>query len=323
MVPETQADMAIHPAPLASSKLSHFWLPFFRLVTKSWALGSAIAPFQVHLTCPSLSLPCPQPRAQSPAQTVPVRLSCVTLASQSQPSHHVLSPSTRAVPCHQSKPSWAVGQWQLPSIPSPRLSPESPTPQANGLRTACLPPIPCAHPAADHASALPIPHLAASASSAFCSQFPCSASPGHFSSSQAITPCPTSPGISLQLLVSPASQSLLLFPRFLVLSLGVSFLHYSNQGLSSTRLPRSQKRGGWERRAEGGIGEFSLVPDTEQQDVALKQKGFPISLSPAPPWESPYAVTPAAEAKRGLGNLAEAEIFVAVTSLPPAFNKTM
>lgn len=220
MVPETQADTAVLPAPLVPSKLSHFWLPFFRLVTKPWALGSAIAPSQVHLTCPSLSLPHHNPQAQSSAQTVPDRLSCVSLAGQSQPSHHMPSPSTQAVPCHQSKPSWAVGRWQLPSIPSPHLSPEYPTPQANSLSAACLPHVPPAHPTGDHpSSSLPIPHVTALASLAFCSQFPHSASPSHSGSFQAIAPCSTSPGVSLQPSASSASQSYLLFPRFLVPSL--------------------------------------------------------------------------------------------------------
>ncbi|KAK4831564.1 hypothetical protein QYF61_018324 [Mycteria americana] len=72
-------------------------------------------------------------------------------------------------------------------------------------------------------------------------------------------------------------------------------------GLSSTGLPRSQKSGGQECRAEGGIEGFSLVPDAEQQDAALEGKAFPVSFSPALLWESPYTVTPASEAKGGLG----------------------
>lgn len=59
--------------------------------------------------CPLLGLPqlpfsvsSPSQAQAQPPQTVVVWLSCVSLASQSQPSHHKLSPSTRAAPCHQS-----------------------------------------------------------------------------------------------------------------------------------------------------------------------------------------------------------------------------
>lgn len=62
VIPETQADKALLPAFLDTSKLFHFWLPFFGLVMKPWARGSATSPSQVHLTCPSLPLPRCTPR---------------------------------------------------------------------------------------------------------------------------------------------------------------------------------------------------------------------------------------------------------------------
>lgn len=79
------------------------------LIWKPWALGSATAPFQVRFTSPSLFLFPLYSQIQYPAQTVPDWLSCKSLATQPQPSHHMLSCSTHATPYCQYKPSFAVG----------------------------------------------------------------------------------------------------------------------------------------------------------------------------------------------------------------------
>lgn len=236
----------------------------------SSGLGHCPLPGPPHLPFP-VSSPPPAP-AQSPPQTVPVWLSCISLASQSQPSHHMLSPSTQAAPCHQYQAfldSRSVAAPLQPQSPSVTRIPQSP----GKWFECCLPP-----PRSPCPPRCPSPLFCSSHSPSHCPSQPHLLlpiplfSPSHSSSSQAITLCPASPVFSLQLLVSTVSQSHLLFPRFLVLSLRVSPLPYSNQGLSSTGLPRSQKRGGRDCRVEGGIEGFSPVLHAEQPDPALEGK---------------------------------------------------
>lgn len=138
VVPETQSDMAVLPALLVTSELSHCWLPFFRLVRKPLALGSAIASPQTHLTCPSLSLCCAPSPVSRPHRTSMAQLH--DLASQSQPSHHMLlSVTSPSLPgqlvgsspppfpvslCHQDPPLPRQTVWVLPdSLLSPLPTP--------------------------------------------------------------------------------------------------------------------------------------------------------------------------------------------------------
>lgn len=127
-VPETQADISflcpLHAFPLLISLL----------VRKLWTLGSAIAPFQVHLTCPSLFLLPLYSQVQYDVQTVLGWLSCRSLASQPQSSHHVLCCSTQAALYCQYKPSFAVG-WMM-GIPFHHLSIQTPTTHADGLSSS-------------------------------------------------------------------------------------------------------------------------------------------------------------------------------------------
>lgn len=137
--------------------------------------------------------------------------------------------------------------------PLHHLSLETPTTQTDGLSSS----IPSPHPTDNHPSfALPIPHLTAPASTAFCFQSSCSAVPSHSSSFQAIAPFPNRPSISLQLVVSSASQPHLLFPRFLVLSLEFNPFSIQIRGFSPPGFPEGK------REVAGSTGQRKALRDS-------------------------------------------------------------
>lgn len=127
-VPETEADISflcpLHAFPLLISLL----------VRKHELWAQPLPPFKsTSLVLPCFSSHC-IPRSRMLPKTVPGCLSCKSLASQPQPSHHMLSCSTQAALYCQYKPSFAVG-WMM-GIPFHHLSLATPTTQADGLSSS-------------------------------------------------------------------------------------------------------------------------------------------------------------------------------------------
>lgn len=222
--------------------------PTFGFPSCKEALGSGLShcplPGPPHLpfTVPSPTV-FPGP-VSCPDSTRLAQLHVVGQSAPTFPPHAVLLHTSCSL---LPKPSFAVG-WMM-GAPLHHLSLETPTTQADGLSSS--------HPTDNHPFfALPIPHLTAPASTAFCFQSSCSAIPSHSSGCQAIAPFPNRPSTSLQLVVSSASQPHLLFPRFLVLSFEFHPFSIQIRGFSPPGFPEGK------REVAGSTGQRKALRDS-------------------------------------------------------------